>query len=135
MAAIVDIFGRRGLVVGIANDSSIAAGCATAFKAAGADLAVTYLNDKAVPFVRPVADALGASLFMPCDVRIDGQLEAVFDTIANEWAASISCFIRSPSRHDRTCRRASSTAPLTVSRRPWIYRAIPLSEWRGSPPR
>ena len=50
MAAIVDIFGRRGLVVGIANDSSIAAGCATAFKAAGADLAVTYLNDKAATF-------------------------------------------------------------------------------------
>ena len=85
MAAIVDLFEKRGLVVGIANDSSIAAGCAAAFRAAGGDLAVIYLNDKAAPFVRPVADALGASLFMPCDVRIAGQLEAVFDTIANEW--------------------------------------------------
>ena len=50
MAALIDLFGKRGLVVGIANDSSIAAGCAAAFRAAGADLAVTYLNDKAATF-------------------------------------------------------------------------------------
>ncbi|WP_425598299.1 hypothetical protein [Brucella intermedia] len=59
----------------------MAAGCAAAFRAAGADLAVTYLNDKAVPFVRPVADALGALLFLP-GVRIEGQIKAVFDTMA-----------------------------------------------------
>ncbi len=77
--------GKRGLVVGIANDSSIAAGCASAFAAAGATLAATYLNDKALPYTRPVADALGCALLLPCDVRIPGQLEAVFERIRAEW--------------------------------------------------
>jgi enoyl-[acyl-carrier protein] reductase I len=77
--------GKRGLVVGIANDHSIAAGCAEAFTAAGARLAATYLNAKAEPYVRPVTDRLGCELVVPCDVRIDGQLEAVFDRIRSEW--------------------------------------------------
>lgn len=85
MAAIVDLQGKRGLVVGIANEQSIATGCAEAFRAAGAELAVTYLNAKAEPFVRPVAEALGASLIEPCDVRIPGQLERVFERIDETW--------------------------------------------------
>jgi enoyl-[acyl-carrier protein] reductase I len=85
MTAIVNLAGRRGLVVGIANEHSIASGCATAFREAGADLAITYLNDKAEPFVRPVADSLAASIVMPCDVRIPGQLEEVFARIEREW--------------------------------------------------
>jgi enoyl-[acyl-carrier protein] reductase I len=71
--------------VGIANEHSIATGCATVFRAAGAELAVTYLNDKAEPFVRPVAQALESSIVLPCDVRIPGQLEAVFERIAKDW--------------------------------------------------
>ena len=85
MKPIVDLSGKRGLVVGIANGQSIAAGCAEAFKQAGAELAVTYLNEKALPFVQPVADAVGASLLLPCDVRVPGQLEAVFASIEKEW--------------------------------------------------
>ncbi|HET7254068.1 MAG TPA: enoyl-ACP reductase FabI [Xanthobacteraceae bacterium] len=85
MKAIVDLTGRRGLVAGIANDSSIAYGCARAFREAGAELAVTYLNAKAEPHVRPLAEALGAPIIVPCDVREPGQLEAVFDRIAAEW--------------------------------------------------
>lgn len=85
MTAIVDLAGKRGLVVGIANEHSIAAGCARAFREAGADLAVTYLNEKAEPFVSPVADELSAELVGPCDVRIAGQLEAVFDGITERW--------------------------------------------------
>lgn len=85
MTAIVDLAGKRGLVAGIANDHSIAAGCAAAFKLAGAELAITYLNEKADPYVRPVAEALEAPIIVPCDVRIPGQLEAVFDTIARTW--------------------------------------------------
>lgn len=77
--------GMRGLVVGIANEHSIAYGCARAFRDAGADLAVTYLNAKADPFVRPLAMELDASLILPCDVREQGQLEAVFDSIGNQW--------------------------------------------------
>jgi enoyl-[acyl-carrier protein] reductase I len=85
MTAVVDLAGKRGLVVGIANEHSIAAGCAAAFRAAGAELAVTYLNEKADPFVRPVAEKLDASIIVPCDVRIAGQLEAVFARIEKEW--------------------------------------------------
>jgi enoyl-[acyl-carrier protein] reductase I len=77
--------GKKGLVVGIANERSIAAGCARAFRQAGADLAVTYLNEKARPFVEPVASALDARLFMPLDVEKDGSLEAVFERIRSEW--------------------------------------------------
>ena len=58
--------GRRGLVVGIANESSIAAGCARAFTAAGAKLAATYLNEKLLPYVKPVTDALDGKLLLPC---------------------------------------------------------------------
>jgi enoyl-[acyl-carrier protein] reductase I len=85
MAPVVDLAGKRGLVVGIANGDSIASGCASAFREAGADLAVTYLNAKAEPFVRPVAETLGAKLVGPCDVRIPGQLEAVFERLTAEW--------------------------------------------------
>src|SRR6202453_3463682 len=77
--------GKRGLVVGIANDASIAAGCARAFVAAGAELAATYLNDKARPYVSAVTDPLGCKLLLPCDVRIPGQLEAVFARLTEEW--------------------------------------------------
>lgn len=83
--SLTKLAGKRGLVVGIANEMSIAAGCAEAFRAAGAELAVTYLNEKAEPFVRPVADKLGAALLVPLDVRIPGQMEAVFDRIEREW--------------------------------------------------
>ena len=77
--------GKRGLVVGIANDASIAAGCAAAFAAAGAELAATYLNEKALRFVQPVTDALGCKFLLPCDVRIPGQLETAFAQIEKEW--------------------------------------------------
>lgn len=77
--------GKRGLVVGIANEHSIAAGCALAFHAAGAKLAVTYANEKSKPFIAPVVARLDAPIFMPLDVEADGQLEAVFDAIKREW--------------------------------------------------
>lgn len=78
--------GKRGLVVGIANDRSIAWGCARAFKAFGADdLAVTYQGDKARGYVAPLAEALEAGIFLPLDVRDDAQMDAVFETIAQEW--------------------------------------------------
>lgn len=77
--------GKKGLVVGIANEHSIAYGCAKAFRDNGSDLAVTYLNAKAEPYVRPLAEKLGSSIIVPCDVRETGQLEAVFDRIQNEW--------------------------------------------------
>lgn len=83
--ALFDLSGKRGLVIGIANGASIAYGCAKAFRARGADLAVTYLNEKAEPHVRPLAEELGACLFLPCDVREPGQLEAVFEKVEAQW--------------------------------------------------
>ncbi len=77
--------GTKALVVGVANDQSIAWGCAEALRAQGADLAITYLNDKAEPHVRPLAERVGADIVMPLDVSIPGQLEAVFDTITDRW--------------------------------------------------
>ena len=77
--------GKRGLVIGIANEHSIAWGCAKAFRALGAELAVTYLNDKAKPYVDPLAAALEAPIVMPLDVRTPGQMEAVFERIFTEW--------------------------------------------------
>ncbi len=81
----LDLTGKRGLIVGIANDQSIAYGCAVALQAAGAELAITYLNDKAQPHVRPLAEGLRAPLILPCDVREPGQLEAVFAAIERDW--------------------------------------------------
>ena len=77
--------GKRGLVVGIANDRSIAWGCAKAFRALGAELAVTYLNEKAKKFVEPLAKELEAPIFMPLDVGVPGQMEAVFERIGSDW--------------------------------------------------
>ena len=77
--------GRKGLVVGIANENSIAWGCAKAFYQLGADLAVTYLNEKAKPYVEPLAKKVEAPILMPLDVRIEGQTEAVFERIKRDW--------------------------------------------------
>jgi enoyl-[acyl-carrier protein] reductase I len=77
--------GKRGLIVGIANDQSIAWGCAAAFRALGAELAVTYLNDKAKKFVAPLARELEAPIVMLLDVQIPGQMEAVFERIKEDW--------------------------------------------------
>jgi enoyl-[acyl-carrier protein] reductase I len=77
--------GKRGLIIGIANEHSIAWGCAKAFRAFGAELAVTYLNDKAKKFVEPLARELEAPIMMPLDVNTPGQMEAVFERIAKNW--------------------------------------------------
>ena len=77
--------GRKALVVGVANDSSIAWGCAKAFHELGAQVAITYLNDKARPHVEPLARTIEAPLFLPLDVSVPGQLEAVFAAIAQQW--------------------------------------------------
>jgi enoyl-[acyl-carrier protein] reductase I len=79
------LVGKKGLVIGIANDQSIAWGCAKAFRGLGAELAITYLNVKAKRFVEPLAQELEAPLFLPLDVLQDGQLESVFERIERQW--------------------------------------------------
>ena len=100
------LHGKRGLVVGIANEASIAAGCARAFVAGGASLAATYLNDKALPHVRAVTDPLGCKLLLACDVRVPGQLEAAFERIHAEWGQLDFLYMRSLSRPLPICAAA-----------------------------
>ncbi len=75
----------KGLVIGVANDHSIAWGCAQALHAAGAEIAMTYLNDKAKPYVAPLAQSVNASLFLPLDLNVPGQFEAVFAEVEKKW--------------------------------------------------
>lgn len=77
--------GKRGLVVGVANDQSIAWGCARAFRRQGAELAVTYLNAKAEAHVRPLAKSLDAALTMPLDVTKDDDVAEVFNRLQERW--------------------------------------------------
>ncbi|MEG2029414.1 MAG: enoyl-ACP reductase FabI [Janthinobacterium sp.] len=79
--------GKRGLVVGIANDQSIAWGCARSLCAAGAELALTWLNDKARAHVAPLAQQLQAAITAPLDVGMPGQLEALFAQITQQWGS------------------------------------------------
>ena len=77
--------GQKALVVGVANDQSIAYGCAKAFRTAGADLAITWLNEKSQRYVEPLARELEAVIAAPLDVSIPGQLESVFERIRSQW--------------------------------------------------
>lgn len=86
--------GKKALVVGIANDSSIAYGCAKMLKLAGADLAITYLNDKAKPFVDKIVDELQPSIYMPCNVTDKIQINNLFEEIKSKWQ-EIDIFIHS----------------------------------------
>jgi len=77
--------GKKGLVVGIANESSIAWGCARVLRANGAQCAVTYLNDKAERHVAPLAKRIDAPIVMPLDVTRPEQQDALFSAIAERW--------------------------------------------------
>ena len=77
--------GQKALVVGVANDQSIAYGCAKAFHTVGAELAITWLNERARPHVEPLAHGLEAPITGALDVSVPGQLEAIFDRISSQW--------------------------------------------------
>jgi len=77
--------GHRALIVGVANADSIAWGCARAFHELGAEVALTYLNDKAYPHVAPLAEEIGASMLLPLNVEDDAQMDALFARIAQDW--------------------------------------------------
>ena len=81
----MSLHGKKGLIVGIANEHSIAFGCADAFFRDGAELAIAHLNAKAEPYVRPLAERLESRIIVPCDVRESDQLEGVFSRTREEW--------------------------------------------------
>lgn len=84
---ICSLEGKRGLIVGVADKHSIAWGCARAFRAAGADLAVTWLNESARRYVEPLADQVQASIMCAMDVSHPGEIEQVFDLIRTHWGS------------------------------------------------
>lgn len=77
--------GKKGIVVGVANESSIAYGCAKALHEAGAEIAMTYLNEKARSHVEPLAEAVNARIFMPCNVVKQDELEQLFKAAEEAW--------------------------------------------------
>ena len=77
--------GQKALIVGVANDRSIAWGCAEAMHRAGAEIAMTYLNERAKPYVEPLARQVAAPLLLPLDARDPAQVDAMFDAIAATW--------------------------------------------------
>jgi len=82
---IIDLTGKKGLVTGIANEHSIAYGCAGKFREAKAELATTFLNAKAEPFMRPLALQLESPLILPCDVQKEEEIIALFEGIQKKW--------------------------------------------------
>jgi enoyl-[acyl-carrier protein] reductase I len=76
---------QKALIVGVANDRSIAWGCARAMRRAGAEIAMTYLNDRARPYVEPLAKEVEAPLLLPLEVRDTAQTEALFEAVAAQW--------------------------------------------------
>jgi enoyl-[acyl-carrier protein] reductase I len=80
-----DLTGSKAVVIGVANDQSIAWGCARALHAQGAEVALTYLNDKAEPHVRGLAEEIGAEILMPLNVEDPEQTQALFDRLKQDW--------------------------------------------------
>jgi len=85
---------KKALIAGIANEHSIAYGCAQAFHELGADLAITYANEKTKTYVEPLARQLDASIFMPLDVSEPKDLDAVFGRISEQWG-KLDIFVHS----------------------------------------
>ncbi len=117
-----DLDGNKALVIGIANRDSIAFGCAKALRAQGAQLAVTYLNEKAEPHVRPLAEELGAEIVLPLDVRRDGELRNLFRAIGERWGRVDTClhsiaFAPKDDLHGRLtdCSRDGFVASMDIS--------------------
>jgi len=77
--------GKRGLIMGVANDRSIAWGIATAAAAHGAELAFTFQGDALAKRVRPLADSIGSKLVVPCDVTDEASIDATFDAVREAW--------------------------------------------------
>lgn len=80
-----DLSGKTALIVGIANEHSLAWAAAQRYRGAGARIAITYLNDKAKRHVEPLAEKVKADLFLECDVTKAGALDAVFDSVQKHW--------------------------------------------------
>ena len=81
----LSLSGKKGLIIGIANEHSIAYGCARVMSAWGAEMAATYLNKTTEPYMRPLAEALHCPIIMPCDLQQEDQVDALFNAIESQW--------------------------------------------------
>ncbi|MCU0437529.1 MAG: enoyl-ACP reductase FabI [Raineya sp.] len=81
----LNLSNQKGLIVGVANDKSIAYGCAKVLAQHGASLAITYLNEKAEKFVRPLAEEVNAEIIAQMDVQNEQEVTNVFETIRQKW--------------------------------------------------
>ncbi|MGO9358981.1 MAG: enoyl-ACP reductase FabI [Xanthobacteraceae bacterium] len=134
--------GKKALVIGIANEESIAYGCARAFRDQGAELAITFQNDKAEPHVRPIAAALDTDFVLPLDVNEQGQFAALFEAIGRRWGRIDIClhsvaFCPKEDLHARVvdCSRDGFVSAMDLSVHSFIRmvrRAEPLMSAGGS---
>lgn len=134
--------GKKALVLGVANEDSIAFGCAKAFRDQGAELAITYQNERAEQFVRPLAEKLGTEIILPLDVREDGQYGQLFDRIRQIWGHIDIClhsiaFCPRDDLHGRVvdCSRNGFITAMDISVYSFIRmvrRAEPLMRHGGS---
>ena len=99
--------GKRGLIMGVANNRSIAWGIAKACAAQGAEIALTYQGDALKKRVEPLAAELGAKVVLPCDVTDAASMDAVFDTLAKTWGTP-----RLPRPRNRIFRQERARRPL-----------------------
>ncbi len=127
MTEIYSLKGKKGLVVGIANDQSIAYGCAKQFRALGADLAVTYLNEKAEKHVRPLAEELGAEIFLPCGRPRRGGIGKCFENITQRWGRLDFLLHSIAFAPKDDLQGRSSIPPRPAFPWPWTCPAIPSS--------
>ncbi len=118
----IDLSGRRGLVVGVANADSLAWSATRHFRNAGAELAMTYYNEKARSFVAPLAEEVQAQL-LPCNVLEEGQLEAVFDALRDRWGRLDFVFhsIASARKEDLHGRLTDCSGPGFAGVLPLLY--------------
>lgn len=122
--------GRRGLIIGVANEHSLAYGCAAKLRGFGAEVALTYLNDKAKPYVQPLAERIEVELLLPLDLTAPGQVQAVFDALRERWGCWISSFIRSPLPRRTICTAGWWIVRARASCRPCRFPATPSSKSR-----
>jgi enoyl-[acyl-carrier-protein] reductase (NADH) len=138
--------GKRGLIMGVANDRSIAWGIASAVSAQGAELAFTYQGEALAKRVRPLAESVGSEIVLPCDVTDDASIDAVFTQIEARWGGldflvhaiaysdkegSTSWCMRSPTPTRKSSRASTWTPRATTSSRAWTSPAIPSPRSRS----
>ena len=134
MNPVFQLSGKRGLIVGLANDLSIAYGCARMAVQQGASVVTSCANEKALKYVQPLTDELGVTLHT-CNVEEEGQLEALVKKPWPNWAVWILWCIRLLGRPWPTCTAKPSILLPTALPAPWTYPAIRLPAWPNWPRR